>query len=390
MTSSRYSSIGAPQSPTTTSSDQPVKPDASQGSIVPSNEHHAPITELLTAVANLETDAYVRIYDGQVAPLAGFFIVERKELFGRTQEEIQSHFSLTFVPRMLCDAHIPVGGKFAHCKLTNSAGCRVSIYRAITALNLSSPRPLVPENITQILVPEIAASQEPAKPVQPPLPEPLAVATGFNISNAEQYLRNYYKKDAAPVRIPDDIKFTGPDKFPYVAAQLDSAPPVGEVITEGLDSRLRNSLVQSLLNEGFGLAILGDRGEKPLWVYRFSDLLCFSIFGSLRPSGEYDPNAYPGTIDASLPPGFSVRQGRPSEEMLPACARRSIADRIGAEIGWPVPHEFYLFEYPEVDRLRRLKLVIPELRDMTTEQRRAISAAAQWCLPYALYTSSSP
>jgi hypothetical protein len=126
-----------------------------------------------------------------------------------------------------------------------------------------------------------------------------------------------------------------------------------------------------------------------VWVYRYGDLLCLSIFGALRPHGHYDPSAYPTTIDAPLPNGSSVRQGMPSDEMLPAYARRVITNRIAAVVGRPIPYEFYVFEYPEVDTLRRLKLVIPSLTELTVDQRRAIAEAVQWCIPYALFVSSA-
>lgn len=150
MSSSKYSSISTTPSSTNASTNLPAQPELSHSSIVPSAEHNAPITELLTAVSNLDTDAYVRIFDGDVAPLNGIFVIERKELVGKTPEEIQAHFSLTFVPRLICDARIPLGAKFALGKLTNAAGSRVSVFRAITALNLSSQRPLTPENIAPV------------------------------------------------------------------------------------------------------------------------------------------------------------------------------------------------------------------------------------------------
>lgn len=390
MTSSKYSSISTTPSSTNAPPNPNAQPDTSKSPLVPSTEHNAPITELMTAVANLETDAYVRIFDGDVAPLNGIFIVERKELIGKTPEEIQAHFNLAFVPRMICDARIPLGAKFALGKLTNAAGERVSIYRAITALNLSSQRPLTPENIAPVPSAVSAIPSEPAKPVQSPLPEPLDTSSGFNIANAQQYLLNYFTKGAEPVPIPGSIKRIGPDGFPYVVAEFDAPPQIGGDAPQGTDDGLRKCLVQSLLNEGHGLAVMPHKTDKPVWVYTYRDILCLSIFGALRPHGEYDPNAYPRTIDAPLPPGTSVRQGRPSDELLPACARKVIADRIAVAAGRPLPHEFYVFEFPEIDTLRRLKLVIPELKDMSTEQRRAISVAVQWCVPYALYTSSTP
>ncbi|MDX1922450.1 MAG: hypothetical protein SFW65_04915 [Alphaproteobacteria bacterium] len=344
----------------------------------------------MTAVANLETDAYVRVYDGEVAPLNGIFVIERKELVGKTPEEVQAHFSLTFLPRMICDANFPLGAKFALGKLTNSYGKRVSVFRAITALNLSAQRPLTPENIAPVPAAQSAISSEPAKAVQTPYPEPLDPSDGFNIANAQQYLLHYFNKDAEPVLIPNSIKRIGPDGFPYVAAEFDAPDETRGAPSLKIDDDLRNSLVQSLLKEGMGLAVFRHSSTQPMWAYTYGDIMCLNIFGGLRPQGEYDPNAYPGTIDAVLPPGVSIRQGRPSDQMLPRYARRVIADRISAAVGQAVRHEFYVFEIPQIDTLRRLKLVMPEWSTMSTEQRRELSKAVRWCLPYALYVTSSP
>lgn len=344
----------------------------------------------MTAVCNLDTDAYVRVYDGEVAPLNGIFVVERKELVGKTQEEIQEHFSLTFLPRMICDANFPLGAKFALGKLTNASGKRVSVFRAITALNLSAQRPLTPENIAPVPIAQSAISSQPARAVQTPYPAPLDPSDGFNIANAQEYLLRYVTKDAEPVPIPGSIKRIGPDGLPYVAAEFDAPTETRGAPSLKVDDDLRNSLVQSLLKEGMGLAVFRHGSTQPMWAYTYGDIMCLNIFGGLRPQGEYDPNAYPGTIDAPLPLGVSIRQGRPSDQVLPDYARRVIADRITAATGRTVPHEFYVFEFPQIDTLRRLKLVMPEWSSMSTEQRREISKAVRWCLPYALYVTSSP
>lgn len=114
---------------------------------IQSKEHRYPISPLVIYVTDSRSDALVRIYDGEIAKRDNAFLVERKELVGKTPEEIQSLFGLTFVPRYLCDALIPVGHKVIHGKLTNEAGRRVSIYKAVTALELFSERILTPENI---------------------------------------------------------------------------------------------------------------------------------------------------------------------------------------------------------------------------------------------------
>jgi len=66
---------------------------------------------------------------------------------GKSPEELRAHFSLSFLPCLICDANIPAGHQVTVGKLTNLAGKRVSIYVARTALDLASERPLTPENI---------------------------------------------------------------------------------------------------------------------------------------------------------------------------------------------------------------------------------------------------
>lgn len=117
---------------------------------IPSGEHRYPISPLVIYVTDARSDALVRIYDGEIAKRDNAFLVERKELLGKTPEEIQALFGLTFVPRYICDASIPVGHKVIHGKLTNEAGGRVSIYKAVTALDLFSERVLTPENIPPV------------------------------------------------------------------------------------------------------------------------------------------------------------------------------------------------------------------------------------------------
>jgi hypothetical protein len=361
-----------------------------KGTFMTSNEHSAPIAELITAVSNLETDAFVRVYDGDIAPLNGIFVVERKELIGKTPREIQAHFALAFVPRMICDARIPVGAKFALGKLTNAHGKRVSIYRAVTALELSSQRPLTPENLAPVPVEPTVARPRPVKPARPPLPAAMPLGEGFNISNAEAYLATLHTKDAKTVPIPDDIKSIGPDGFPYVSLRLGSDGNNGNGHGPAENMPLRSSLLQSILDEGFGLVLWQPGTEQPVWVYSYGDLLCFRIFGSLRPHPEYDPRLYPETLDPPAARDVRVNQGTPSDQLLPPYARRVIATRLTLVMGKPLEHEFFVFQYPDIDTLFRFKLVAPDLKGMAEPHRRAIGKAVQWCLPYVLYTAATP
>jgi hypothetical protein len=115
--------------------------------IIPSKEHTAPIIALTTYTTDMEGDSLVRIYDGVIAQRDEPLLVARKDLVGRSPEVLQAHFSLAFVPRLMCDAYVPVGNKITYGRLTNAAGKKVSIYRAETALILAAERPLTPQNI---------------------------------------------------------------------------------------------------------------------------------------------------------------------------------------------------------------------------------------------------
>ncbi|MFY9287934.1 MAG: hypothetical protein WAO98_05475 [Alphaproteobacteria bacterium] len=118
--------------------------------IIPSTEHTAPIIPHITYTVDMESDGLVRLYDGITVQRDEAFLVNRKDLFGKTSEQIQAHFALSFLPRFLCDATVPIGHQVMAGKLTNAAGQRVFIFKALTALNLANERPLMPANIPAV------------------------------------------------------------------------------------------------------------------------------------------------------------------------------------------------------------------------------------------------
>jgi len=371
------------QTPPTATTSQALQPAG--GQLIPSKEHTARIIALATYTVDTESDGLVRIYDGVTVPRDEVFLVERKELIGKTPEAIQAHFSLSFVPRLMCDASVPIGHRITIGKLTNAAGKRVSIFKALTALDLSSERPLTPENIAYVRLKTPPAAKKPSVPNQP-LPSTEAPASGmFNLVQATQFLRPFSSPDKPAAKIPDSAKMMGPDAFPYVSARMRNDNAENGSGGGGQSDGLLDNLLQSLLNEGYGLVLWGE-GEKikPTWVYKYRDLLCFKLFNSLQPPPEFDETLYATTLDKPVPAGARIVTGHPSTQIFPSYARNVLSQRIGAVLDKTIKFDPRVLEYPDVDRLKRFKLNLP-LQNVSDEVRKKIGEEAAWCLPYVVY-----
>lgn len=351
------------------------------GSIMPSNEHHASIIELMTYTVNLESDAFVRIYDGVSAIREGALLVDRKELLGKSPEEIQSHFSLTFVPRLLCDARIPIGDKMSMGKLTNAAGRRISVFRGITAIHLSSERPITPDNIAPV-------------PLNPPISKPMtSIQTQLSKREsadqqsdeetaAVQYLQQFRSPERDVHPIPDGMKGVGPDAFPYLFLKIDSyeAGPSSSAKPEASNV---GDLWQSALNEGFGIALFKGDNAKPIFVFKYRDLLCLRLFDELRPSEYFDEQAYPDLSSKACPGSTGVTCHRASEQILPNYARLALEYKLFKILGFATLLDPQVIEMPEIDRLKRIKLNV-STKNLTDIQRKVIADWAWWFLPYAI------
>lgn len=372
-----------PQTPPTASAPQTLQPAG--GQLIPSNEHTARITALATYTVDAESDGLVRIYDGVTAQRDDVLLVQRKELIGKTPEAIQAHFSLSFLPRLMCDASVPIGHRITMGKLTNAAGKRVSIFKALTALGLSSERPLTPENIPCVRLKTPPLATNPSTPHQP-LPPTEAPAPGmFNLVQALQFLQPFSSPDKPAAKIPDSVKMMGPDAFPYVSAQMRNGSSENVSGATGESDGLLDNLLQSLLNEGYGLVLWGE-GEKakPTWVYKYRDLLCFKLFNSLQPPPDYDETLYAATLDKPIPAGSRIVTGHPSTQMFPSYARNVLSQRIGAVLDKTIKLDPRIIEYPDVDRLKRFRLNL-SLQNVPNEVRTKIGEEAAWCLPYVVY-----
>lgn len=109
---------------------------------VESSEHTRPLIATISYVTDMVSDSLVRIYDQEIAPRDEAFCVAREELQGRTPEQLRDHFALAFVPRFVCDAHVPVGNTITVCSLVNAERETVKVFYPRTRLELANERPL--------------------------------------------------------------------------------------------------------------------------------------------------------------------------------------------------------------------------------------------------------
>jgi len=91
-------------------------------------------------------------------------------------------------------------------------------------------------------------------------------------------------------------------------------------------------------------------------VYKYRDLLCFSVFNSLRPQPRFDETRYPNTLDKPVPAGTRITEGSPSDAILPAHALKTVSRLLSERCGKPITLLPRLFEMPQIDDLFRIKL----------------------------------
>lgn len=356
------------------------------GHSIPSKEHTANITALMTYTTDKESTDLVRIYDGVIVLRDGGFLVERKFLVGKTPEQIQAHYSLSFVPQLICDASVPVGHQIVLGKLTNAAGKRVSIFKALTALSLSTERPLTPSNIAYVMLAPKLHTAPPSVP-KPSTARPV-FSSQVEVGQALNFLQ--WLADEENTAVPSMGAITGPGGFLYHPIYIDSEaegetsqsspPSSGAQATE----KARLPSLQYLLENGYGLVLWNKGEDQPFLSYKYRDLVCFKIFGSLQPPPDYDEALYTETLDKPLPAGTVIRSGHPSEHIFPTYVRNLLNQRIGSVLGKNINLDPRLIEYPEVDTLKRFKLNVPT-QGLSEELRKKIGSEVNWCLPYVVY-----
>jgi hypothetical protein len=108
--------------------------------ILASNEHQMPVVVCVTYTTDEETDAFIRLYDGEVARRDEPWLIEKKHLSAHSPEALRDMFNLSFVPRYACDATIPAGESVTMALVRNARGDEARVFRANTRLILSNER----------------------------------------------------------------------------------------------------------------------------------------------------------------------------------------------------------------------------------------------------------
>ncbi len=166
--------------------------------------------------------------------------------------------------------------------------------------------------------------------------------------------------------IPDSLKRVGPDGFPYVFLRIDPAPPDPHdnqtVVNVG-------DLWQAMLNEGYGLAAFAGDNAKPIWVFKYRDLLCLRL--------------YPESSRHLTQRTAKMTTQRADEDIFPSYVRLALERKISATLGTPTALDPHIIEFPEMDTLKRIRLGLTA--NLTDDQRRAIGRELDWHLPYVVY-----
>jgi hypothetical protein len=127
---------------------QTLAHDAGERRMVRSTEHTNPVFATADYPSSIPPPPhpsqwpFVRLYDKVSVPRDNTLIVQRADVANKTPAQLQAFFALSFLPKFICDASVPVGGIVTLCTLTNAAGQGARIYLARTRLDLADERPL--------------------------------------------------------------------------------------------------------------------------------------------------------------------------------------------------------------------------------------------------------
>jgi hypothetical protein len=120
----------------------------------------------------------------------------------------------------------------------------------------------------------------------------------------------------------------GPDGFPY----FQLAIPAGGAFTPFSLSHV----LPYVLEHGLGAVVYGEatRVNPPEWVFSFGALLGLQMFGTLDTEGTQDAALSGGAVvSETLETPRQILSGMPSEEFLPASARRALGRYLRADPG---------------------------------------------------------
>jgi hypothetical protein len=176
--------------------------------------------------------------------------------------------------------------------------------------------------------------------------------------------------DASMATAPEQV-IQGPDGFGYFVLRR---PPVGESFSAFCVSHV----LETCTNRGLGI-VIEPAGSSAEWVFTYGDLFSLRAYGSFRgdPSDADGPRA--GPVAGVLEKETQVMVGAPSEQLLPAWARRVLASFLKTVAKVDDPRVLVLMESQRLGR-NLVFNVYPE--DFPSEQQyQGILNALGWFMP---------
>lgn len=182
--------------------------------------------------------------------------------------------------------------------------------------------------------------------------------------------RKFYEAVAtASFRCTEPQVAEGPDGFPYFGL-LSPEPFVG------FESFCISNLLETLTENGLGVAINPEPGGSADWVFSYGDVLTLRLFQSLDVSGAGTPT--PPSAE-TIEGGAAVLIGQPSETFLPGYCRRAI-DRFLKSRGVVDPKVFVMHRASDAAPQQLVFSVFPEDFPSADAFRDALNRIS-WFLP---------
>jgi hypothetical protein len=180
--------------------------------------------------------------------------------------------------------------------------------------------------------------------------------------------------DASLVSFQPQIE-RGPDGFPYFQLAI---PPGGAFTAFSL-----SHVLPYVLEHGLGAVVFADasRANPPEWVFSFGALLSLQMFGTLDTEGTQDAALADGAVvSEKVETPRQIFSGVPSEEFLPASARRALG-RYLREAGIADPGVALIVDPTFRPQQNLLFNVGPENFGGDEARFRAFMSRLRWFLP---------
>ena len=184
-------------------------------------------------------------------------------------------------------------------------------------------------------------------------------------------------KDAvvdASLAAPKEKVMHGPDGFPYFVLER---PPIAQEFTPLCVSHVLGHCTSS----GIGIVIEpGTEGDAagPQWVFTYGDLFSLRAYGTF--AGDPADQDAPGPKAEVLEEGRHVKVGSPSEEFLPAWARRVLAQFLKSAANVETPGAVVMLDPTRAPSRNLVFNVHPENFEVAADFQQIMNMLS-WFMP---------